>query len=320
MSVGGGNAWVGVGGVRASSYELGRWGGHEEPLATLVVAMDCFHMPPAGPKQRINGRGLAVAKFHGETTAWSKSEPEFLSKSAIECEAVPPAVERLNRIMIANLGIELGDFVTGDIGRIRHHQVESLVAGQRGATVAEQKSRPLSNHPQFFGVSTRQSQGGGREIDGSEAGQGGMEGDGQRQATRAGSPIQDFRRARTLAQPGPGPFGEQLGFWPGNEGGGADLKFQAAERGAPENVLEGHALAATPDGFPGDRELGFIEDPIEFEVQFKPGKFENVGQDQLDLEARGFDAALPEVGGAALDDINQPHSGQVALAGAESQT
>lgn len=301
------------------------WSGDEKAFPSVEVSLDLVYVPSAGSEQRPDLPGLAVAKFHGDTATRAKSGPEFLSKAAIECEAVPPAVERLNRIMIPDFRFESGNVPGGNIRRIRDDQVEGSVGRHGGAAVALEKEDPIRAEPEPFGIAPGQGEGHERKIDGGDSGGRDVMGDGQGKAAGAGAPVQYFdgrfpRPGRPVEKPGPSPFGEKLRFGPGNESFGANPHFEPAKRNRPENMLQGNALTPLPDGLANHRELGVVQLALELEVEAESGKLKNVRQDKFDLKARRFHAALREEGGAALDDVEQPHAGQVALAGAGSQT
>ena len=114
---------------------------------------------------------------------------------------------------------------------------------------------------------------------------------------------------------GPGGFGEQFGFRAGNEGVFVHGHFQTPEIGGADDVLERFALAAALDelaeaiGFPGGQRA------VEIEVQLHAGKLEEVGEEEFDLEARGFDAFFGEKIGAALDGFKDRHGRKIRSGG-----
>lgn len=84
--------------------------------------------------------------------------------------------------------------------------------------------------------------------------------------------------------------------------------------------MEGDALAASLNGFPGGVERLGGEGAIELKVQMKARNPKGVGEDEFDLESRGLDTAGFEKGGAALDHLEKTHRRQLSLAGPRRQT
>lgn len=85
-------------------------------------------------------------------------------------------------------------------------------------------------------------------------------------------------------------------------------------------MLEGNALAAALD-----REAGGVEDlrqegAVELEIELESGDAEDVGENEFDLESRGFDAAGLQECGTALDHLDEAHPRQLSLAGPRRQT
>src|SRR5690606_6110328 len=129
-----------------------------------------------------------------------------------------------------------------------------------------------------------------------------------------------IRRAGMVLKPCPRAFGEQFGLRTGHEGVRRNLDLEPAEARGPDDVLERFAATAAADGLAKRVKDLRAEHALELEVELEPRQLEKVGKEELHLEAGGGHTAFLEVGGAALDDVEETHGGQVALAGPLQQT
>jgi hypothetical protein len=62
--------------------------------------------------------------FHRENAAGRQPPRGLRNQHAVGVEAIGAAVQREERVVIADLGGETGDIGRADIGRVRHHQIE----------------------------------------------------------------------------------------------------------------------------------------------------------------------------------------------------
>lgn len=85
-------------------------------------------------------------------------------------------------------------------------------------------------------------------------------------------------------------------------------------------MLEGDALAAALNSKADGVEQIRGQDLLELEIDLEAWDAEDVGENEFDLEPRGFDAAGFQESGTALDHLDDAHVGQLSLAGTPRQT
>lgn len=288
-----------------------------------VVPVTFGDRPPASLEDVRHRAGLSVPELQEQRPAGPEAGCEFVGEPSVIRDAVRAAIQGQAGVVVPHLGLECVEFRGGDVRRIGNHQVKGAVGRQFAAAVPQMEG-DAGAFGQTGGVAPGEFESFGGAVHGHNAGSGGLAGDGQREAAGSGAPVEDvgLRLAgrSAVAQPVPGAFGEEFGLGTGNKGGPGNLEFKAGEGGGAEDVLKRLAKSAAAHGLTNGRKLGLVEGAVELEVQPEPGQPERVREDPLDLQARGFDAARLQVGGAAPDDLEQSHAGQVALAGPGPQT
>ena len=109
----------------------------------------------------------------------------------------------------------------------------------------------------------------------------------KRDAAGAGAEVEHggLRRC-VLPQRGESEFQEGLGLGPRDERVGADGDFQAEEGRAADEVLERFAFGAALHKRTEGGEFCFRQHAVVLKIKLEPGQFQDVGQEQLDLQAR----------------------------------
>ena len=105
----------------------------------------------------------------------------------------------------------------------------------------------------------------------------------------------------------PAEFSEEFGFGAGNEDVPIDGEVEAAKAGRADDVLQGFALAAATDEFAEGALLVIREGAFEVQVKFHARNLEDVGEEKLGVQARGFGAFFGEKINTALDGLQHGH-------------
>ena len=291
-------------------------------MATSVVPLGFADNPAGTGQQGGDRRCLTVAELDEQSSPVPKAPGKLSGKPTVDFEAIGAAVECEPRVVVAHLGLEGRNLGGRNVWGIADDQVEGGFRGQGSGAVSQDEIEPIADGVPR-GVGASDGEGGGRNVESRDAGFGHLSRNRYRQATRARTPVQhpdgpaDFERA--LPGPGPGVLGQQLGFRSGDQNVGGDGDFKTAESGGPQQVLKRLAPAAAADEAAHCFEGRVVEVLFEPEVELEPRDPEDVGKDQFDLQARGLHPAGFEVSSAALDDFEQTHGGQVALAALQPQ-
>jgi len=280
-------------------------------------------LPSGVHEDRAHAGGLVVAEFKQEDAIGIQVAGEGVGEGSISREAVGAAIESQDGVMVADLRFQVGDILGRDIGWIADDKVESRFGRNPGGACGLDEDDP-GFELKALSVAVCDGEADGGRVNGGDLGGGMMDGEGDREAAAAGSPVEDLGCGgigREMGvEPGPGLFGEQFRFGAWDEDGAVDLQFDAAKGGGTENVLERFTLAAALDGGPDAVEGGCIQKSVELQVELESGDAKGVGEDPLDLESGGFDPARLQEGGATLDHLEDLHAGQLSLAGSGQQT
>lgn len=133
----------------------------------------------------------------------------------------------------------------------------------------------------------------------------------QSDATAASAEVQREQRALELLPSTrkelPAMFSQNFGFRAGDKDIAVDLDLQAAERRAPDDVLQWFAAGAAPDVLAHRIEFRRRQLAFEIEIQPQSRRFQNVSEEQLDLQTRRLNSFSSQEFGAALNDFQYGH-------------
>lgn len=292
-------------------YLLIRSGGDdEEPGSLGIVVLDGCNVPVMWFEHLAKRGGLAVAEFEHELAAGAEVAGGLAGEQFVEAQAVGAAIEGAGGVEITDFGVEGGDFGGGDVGRVADDQVEGGGRRQGRKGVAMEELEAVGDLV-AGGVGAGDFEGGCGNIEGGEPGGGTFQGEGDGEAAGAGTEVEGGGGRGAGGEEGPAGLGEKFGFGPGDEDVAVDGHFVAAKAGGAGDVLEGFAEAAALDEF--TKLAGFAggENALEVEVQFHAGELQEMGEEQLGLQARGLDAFFGEEIGAFLDGFEDGHGSRL---------
>ena len=250
--------------------------------------------------------GLVVTEFDQQTTAGIQIFSSPGGEETVKLEAIGAAIQGQAGVVIANLGLKRRDFGGSDVRWIGNDEIEAGGIGQRFEAIAADKFDAIEDGV-FPSIVAGDIEGGLGEVQRGNMGSGAVTGDGDGKAAASGAEIENSRRTAFVGKV-PGVFGELLSLGAGNQDIGSDGEFKAAEIGGAEQMLEWFAQTAAADEFTVGGEVRFGKLAFEIEVEFHPGKLQDVSEKQFGLKARRIHSFFGEEFRASLDGFEKSHN------------
>lgn len=163
------------------------------------------------------------------------------------------------------------------------------------------------------GVFPGETQRRGGNVCGRNSGEGTLEGQCDRNHTRACADIQDRHSGAAVASRiFENQLDELLGLGTGHESPAVADKQSPKKRGRTEQVLKGFPRSPIPNQFPKGTPLGVGKRAVEFEIKIQTFFAKDMGKQMLGVESRTFHPMLPKISGGGAQNLKDGH-GMVEL-------
>jgi len=176
----------------------------ENPFASAQVFLHADVIPSVLTEQ-IDERGrLTVPEFGEKPGPWAIGrmrsrfkKPGALGRQmSVGGQTVGPAIECEDRIVIADLGLQMGQVGCGDVGGIGDDEIEGTAAseGRVGGEGVELQEMDGGFDARRSGVFASDGKGGGRDVDGGDPGPSEQAGQRDGDAAGSGADVEDAER------------------------------------------------------------------------------------------------------------------------------
>src|ERR1051325_11386699 len=108
----------------------------QDSWAWSVIVLDGFDNPVLLEDNLAERLGLAVAKFEHDFSAGVEEGASLGGEAAEKVQTVGAAIERRERVVGADFGLERFDFRGGDVGRVADDEVQPRARRQGGKAIA----------------------------------------------------------------------------------------------------------------------------------------------------------------------------------------